>query len=40
MHLSKEEKAEDLASISANEEIKISRDDQKRFSFEDLNFVF
>ena len=40
MHLSKEEKAKDLASISANREIKISRYDKKRFSFEDLNFVF
>jgi hypothetical protein len=46
VHLSKEEKAKDLASISANGEIKISRYDQKRFSFiclkfelEDLNFV-
>jgi hypothetical protein len=40
VHLSKEEKAKDLASISANGEIKIFRYDQKRFSFEDLNFVF
>jgi hypothetical protein len=40
VHLSKEEKAKDLASISASGEIKISRYDQKRFSFEDLNFVF
>jgi hypothetical protein len=40
VHLSKEEKAKDLASISASREIKISRYDQKRFSFEDLNFVF
>jgi hypothetical protein len=47
VHLSKEEKAKDLASISASGEIKISKYDQKRFSFiclkfelEDLNFVF
>ena len=43
MHLSKEEKAKDFASISANEEINISRYDQKRFFFhlfEDLNFLF
>ena len=47
VHLSKEEKAKDLASIRASGEIKISRYDQKRFSFiclkfelEDLNFVF
>jgi hypothetical protein len=47
VHLSKEEKAKDLASISTNREINISRYDQKRFSFiclklelEDLNFVF
>ena len=47
MHLSKEEKAKDLASISASGEIKISRYDQKRFFFiclkfelEDLNFLF
>ena len=40
MHLSKEEKAKDLASISTSGEIKISRYDQKHFSFEDLNFVF
>jgi hypothetical protein len=47
VHLSKEEKAKDLASISTRGEIKISRYDQKRFSFiclkfelEDLNFVF
>jgi hypothetical protein len=47
VHLSKEEKAKDLASISANGEIKISRYDQKHFSFiclkfelEDFNFVF
>jgi hypothetical protein len=47
VHLSKEEKAKGLASISANGEITISRYDQRRFSFicfkfelEDLNFVF
>jgi hypothetical protein len=40
VHLSKEEKAKVLASISANGEIKISMYDQKCFSFEDLNFVF
>jgi hypothetical protein len=39
VHLSKEEKAKDLASISASGEIKISRYDQKHFSFEDY-FVF
>jgi hypothetical protein len=43
VHLSKEEKAKDLASISASGEIKISKYDQKRFFFhlfEDLNFLF
>jgi hypothetical protein len=47
VHLFKEEKAKDLVAISANEEIKISRYDPKRFSFiclkfelEVLNFVF
>jgi hypothetical protein len=47
VHLPKEDKAKDLASISASEEINISRYDQKRFSFiclkfelEDFNFVF
>jgi hypothetical protein len=47
VHLSKEEKAKDLVSISASGEIKISRYDPKHFSFiclkfelEDLNFVF
>jgi hypothetical protein len=38
VHLSKEEKAKDLASISASGEIKISRYDQKRFSFICLKF--
>jgi hypothetical protein len=47
VHLSKEEKAKDLASISVSGEIKISKYDKKRFSFiclkfelEDLNFAF
>jgi hypothetical protein len=38
MHLSKEEKAKDIASISASREIKISRYDKKRFSFICLKF--
>jgi hypothetical protein len=33
VHLFKEEKAKDFASISTSEEIKISRYDQKRFFF-------